>query len=124
MKIKVSEAEHEVLDWMVAKAKGLLDAGRVVVDFEYLAGQDPIRLNPLPDVYYTTGYKPSTNWAQGGPIIELECITLRCYTDALWDASIGRLDCVSDGPTPLIAAMRCYVAINFGDEVDVPDELV
>jgi len=24
------------------------------------------------------------------------------------------------GPTPLIAAMRCYVASKFGDEVDVP----
>ena len=28
------------------------------------------------------------------------------------------------GPTPLIAAMRCVVAVNLGDEVDVPDELV
>ena len=27
------------------------------------------------------------------------------------------------GPTPLIAAMRCYVASKLGDEVDVPDEL-
>jgi hypothetical protein len=26
-------------------------------------------------------------------------------------------------PTPLIAAMRCYVASKLGDEVDVPDEL-
>ena len=28
------------------------------------------------------------------------------------------------GPTPLIAAMRCYVASKLGDEVDVPEELV
>jgi hypothetical protein len=27
------------------------------------------------------------------------------------------------GPTPLIAAMRCYVASRLGDEVDVPEEL-
>lgn len=27
------------------------------------------------------------------------------------------------GPTPLIAAMRCYVASKLGEEVDVPDEL-
>jgi hypothetical protein len=32
------------------------------------------------------------------------------------------------GPTPLIAAMRCYVASKFGDDlvlfkVEVPDEL-
>ena len=28
------------------------------------------------------------------------------------------------GPTPLIAAMRCYVSSKLGDEVDVPDELL
>jgi len=28
-----------------------------------------------------------------------------------------------DGPTPLIAAMRCYVASKLGEEVDVPEEL-
>jgi len=27
------------------------------------------------------------------------------------------------GPTPLIAAMRCYVASKMGDEIDVPTEL-
>ena len=27
------------------------------------------------------------------------------------------------GPTPLIAAMRRYVASKLGDEVDVPEEL-
>lgn len=27
------------------------------------------------------------------------------------------------GPTPLIAAMRCYVASKLGDEVEVPEEL-
>lgn len=27
------------------------------------------------------------------------------------------------GPTPLIAAMRCYVASKLGETVDVPDEL-
>jgi len=35
--------------------------------------------------------------------------------------------CESDvtyGPTPLIAAMRCYCASKLGDEVDIPAELV
>ena len=27
------------------------------------------------------------------------------------------------GPTPLIAAMRCYVAYKLGDEIEVPEEL-
>ena len=28
-----------------------------------------------------------------------------------------------NGPTPLIAAMRCYVISKLGEEVEVPDEL-
>jgi hypothetical protein len=27
------------------------------------------------------------------------------------------------GPTPLIAAMRCYVASKMGDNIDIPEEL-
>ena len=27
------------------------------------------------------------------------------------------------GPTPLIAAMRCYVASQLGDEVEIPGEI-
>jgi hypothetical protein len=30
---------------------------------------------------------------------------------------------MNEAPTPLIAAMRCYVASKLGDEVDVPEEL-
>jgi len=68
-------------------------------------------------------FSPSTDWAQGGAIIERERITVRHYNDALWDASIGRLDYVADGTTPLVAAMRCYVASKLGEEVKIPDEL-
>jgi len=28
------------------------------------------------------------------------------------------------GHTPLVAAMRCFVASHLGDEVEIPDELV
>jgi len=28
------------------------------------------------------------------------------------------------GPTPLIAAMRCYVASKLGEEVEAPEELL
>lgn len=64
----------------------------------------------------------STLWAQGGPIIERERITI---SDALdqWVAGLkGTLSWF--GPTPLIAAMRCYVASKLGGEVEVPDELI
>jgi hypothetical protein len=33
------------------------------------------------------------------------------------------IDCVALAQPHSIAAMRCYVASKFGDEVEVPDEL-
>jgi hypothetical protein len=77
------------------------------------------------------GFEPSTDWAQGGPIIEREHIELtfdRDGPDILWHAKKyafdGTLLWSESGPTPLIAAMRCYVASKLGDEVEIPDELL
>ena len=105
IKLKTSELTGAALDWAVAKC----ELGEAI--------------NEIDDPHFY-----STDWALAGPIIEREGITVRRYTDALWDASIGRLDYVADGPTPLIAAMRCYVASKFGDDlvlfkVEVPNEL-
>jgi hypothetical protein len=33
-------------------------------------------------------------------------------------------DFAQDGPTPLIAAMRCLVASKMGDNIEIPDELL
>jgi hypothetical protein len=69
----------------------------------------------------------STDWAQGGPIIDREGICLSCVvTMAPWDARIYVPDeepWQAKGTTPLIAAMRCYVASKLGDTVDIPKEL-
>jgi hypothetical protein len=68
-------------------------------------------------------YEPSTNWAQGGQIIERERITVEYSADPdTWCACI-MADQEVYGPTALIAAMRCYVASEMGEEVEVPDEL-
>jgi hypothetical protein len=71
----------------------------------------------------------STNWEQGGPIIEREGITITHYGNDWEDAWSARKGDghwkgkETYGPTPLIAAMRCYVASKLGDEIDVPEEL-
>ena len=73
----------------------------------------------------------STDWAQGGPIIEREEIELTFdragETDTLWRSEMFDMEGVSIaheyGPTPLIAAMRCYVASKLGDEIEIPEEL-
>ena len=61
----------------------------------------------------------SADWVYGGPIIEREGIDLQCQNQGLWCADLG-LDASIYGPTPLIAAMRCYVASKLGDEVELP----
>ena len=75
--------------------------------------------------YFDDGehYAPWKNWAQGGPIIERERIELRPFDGEKWIAT-DNLNEEFFGPTPLIAAMRCYVASRLGAEVNVPDELV
>ena len=62
----------------------------------------------------------STDWAQGGPIIEREKIATAWHITR-WVAWRGVVE--HPGPTPLIAAMRCYVAAKLGDEVEIPEEL-
>lgn len=74
--------------------------------------------------------KYSTDWAQGGPIIEREKIMIEApdkeHTE--WSGYLSDKDDMGigywDGPTPLIAAMRCYCASKLGDEVEIPEELM
>ena len=73
----------------------------------------------------TPFFNPSVEWNQGGPIIERERIDIEHDPankewSACWFGSDEYRGAI--GPTPLIAAMRCYVASRLGDEVDVPKE--
>lgn len=110
--MKTSELTGAALDWAVAKCEGLLAFG-----WEDDMGLLRIVLESRDTEYYV----PTINWSQGGPIIEREKITAE-WTGENWMAYI-RHDDEFFGPTPLIAAMRCYVANKLGDEVDVPEEL-
>ena len=124
--IDVSQAEGQVLDWLVAKAKG--DSDDALESYV-----DGFRCRGDGDY--------STDWSQGGPIVEREGINLSIdYQDDalsndmvqigwkanLWNNSVpgtpGLLQW-SYGPTPLIAAMRCYCCSKLGDTVEVPEEL-
>ena len=115
--MKVSELTGAVLDWAVAKC--IYEPDDVVIcDGRVFAYDDA-----------TKGFNPATNWAQGGPIIEREGMALNMEDTHEWRAAMwwddedSKGDILMVGPTPLIAAMRCYVASKLGDEVEVPDEL-
>lgn len=75
---------------------------------------------------YNFVYAPSTDWAQGGPIIARENIVvcppaLNAPADEQWwYAQKDRVNgptafWCGKGETPLIAAMRCYVASKMGN---------
>jgi len=112
MRVKTQDLIGPQLDWAVAKCEGYID-------------------NPDSWLYHakSTGinnYRPSSNWGLGGPIIEREWIELLNGSNLhphLWGATkhnedVNPVD--AGGPTPLFAAMRCYVTSKLGDEVDVP----
>jgi hypothetical protein len=117
MKIKTSELTGDALEWVVAQ----IESG---------AGPDKAEKQWR---YFGRTFHPSIDRAQGGAIIEREKISVgyQRYSSpdgTLWDAVLqpapGGKTYLEYGPTPLIAAMRCYVASKLGDEVDVPDELI
>jgi hypothetical protein len=132
-KVKTRELTGAALDWAVAVCEGRKIAhdpmgfGGHTSEGGYWVWEDHGIRNPK-TVYAKIGrqYSPSTLPAQGHPIIERELICTICpSTGDFWDARKPTFppDYVR-GPTPLIAAMRCYVASKMGEEIDIPEELV
>ena len=117
METKTSELTGIALDWVVCEASGLFAAyPKVRKGFRRMwAGNSSYFLHP------------STDWGQGGLIIERECMDILCLSggDDGWQADkyLHTEKVEGFGPTPLTAAMRCYVASKLGEEVEVPDEL-
>lgn len=125
MLIKTANLTGAALDWAAAKCEGLIDSGRVVIYAYRTYDQygSPLGFSPPCDVYYCNDYRPATDWSQGGPIIEREKIDVMPTFGNQWHSTDVSGHVTRFGPTPLIAAMRCYVASKLGDEVEVPDEL-
>ena len=141
MKHRTADLEGALLDAAVARAEGKLfdlmndEWGERAA---YLVLMVNLPEFPLPVVGDKVKYCPSSQWQVGGPIIERE----RIATAWLWSAdeqgAVSRLWCAfigakapwyidermstanGTGPTPLIAAMRAYVASKFGEEVEIP----
>ena len=100
--IKTKELSGDALDWVVAKIEA------------------PQNLASTADNFH-----PAADWSQGGPIIEQEVICLESEMGVHWWARFKDApESEVEGPTPLIAAMRCYVASKLGNEVEIPNELV
>jgi hypothetical protein len=124
--MKTSELTRAALDWAVAKCVYPDLVWGSSIGVHHASHQIVIPHLPEPECYWN----PSSNWAQGGPIIE----RLNGHHLKIWLESSPKTKCearinnyegnwVAFGPTPLIAAMRCYVASKLGDEIEIPTEL-
>ena len=124
--IKVSEASGAGLNWMVATALGRgpkkdMDAfGGVWRGWWLSQGGEYER---MPDY--------CGDWAQGGPILTREHISrtidhsglwIAYWTDGYTDGDEGKKWMHCDR-SELVAGLRCYVASELGDTVEVPDEI-
>jgi hypothetical protein len=133
---KVADLTGPLLDAAVAKADGL-----------EFAIESQMTMTPRPTAVWLTtnrkadfskpSWRPSVDWSQGGQIIERERVLLEPsyagdpYPED-WLANIGPQNydghyrrvttyrVTQLGPTPLIAAMRAYVASRFGATVQLP----
>ena len=140
--MKTAELTGAALDWAVAKCEGMFaepwlwgDEQEVLMHYKFSTnwahGGPIVEREKITLVCAEGDY----NQSKAG--------TPDCY-DTYWVAEKGRLsagtsygpqgddwgegfhidvDCMT-GPTPLIAAMRCYVASKLGNEVEIPTGLV
>jgi hypothetical protein len=119
MKHEVATLEGALLDAAVAKAEGLQWAPHpqgcaVMQDFIGIGGGAYVL------------WSPSTDWGLGGPLIERESITISVVHDGQaavrWMALMNRGEETFTrmfNATPLLAAMRAYVASKFGETVEL-----
>jgi len=120
--MKTSELTGVALDAAVAKCEG-------IETYEQIGYGDDGGLLYFVDLHtdQEMSFRPSTDWAQGGSIIEREGITTAPHSTTngvIREWKAGRDWPMSHSPyyfgtTPLIAAMRCYVASKLGDEVEI-----
>jgi len=118
------------LDWAVAMAEGYKR------DPEQLTGDGVTVISPKGTFTSVSihgaangfGFRPSTNWDQGGPLIDKHhgsvqhnqsFVTSACYSGGPAGAGVW---CY--GPTALVAFCRGFVHYKLGDTVQVPKELM
>lgn len=122
MKIKTSELTGAALNRAVAMANN--------ETYEDYRVEDDGLLHALfCGTWLSHAYDPAGDWSQGGSIIEREYINInhpngsnKKNDDWIATWKFGGYE-EFRGSTPLIAAMRCYVASKLGEEVEIPEEL-
>lgn len=113
--IRVSGASGIVLDWLVASI---------------VKTRPAIYLAPLQFIkcHAENRFNYCELWAQGGPIFSEAKISASIDDSGVWIAwcqynYADEKRFMQSGPTELVAKARCYVAMNLGLAVVVPEDL-
>lgn len=117
IEVKTADLIGPALDWAVARAEGYT---------AHLGIDGNIYSSPAAWIrdsrYCAPGvgiiWKPSTEWSQGGPLIEkyhVQIAPVRKQWLAMHEAGDFRAD------SPLVAACRAVVSAKLGDTVQVPE---
>lgn len=115
---EVCELQGAELDYWVARAE--IRNGEIAPSWWPMIDHARCRLKDrFSDL--SQPYAPSSDWATGGPIIERVGIDL-LYYGRYWEADYHHLPDQSRaelaGHGLLVAAMRCYVQVVFGEMVE------
>lgn len=129
MKVKTSDLKGRALDWAACSA-----LGNTPVINPYRFGRIDYGIFDSELGYLIKSYHK--DWDQAGPIIEQNelCVGFKHQADhnycpindpatRCWARNTAG-GFLTYGPTPLIAAMRCFVASRLGDEAEIPEDLL
>ena len=129
--MKTSELTHDALVAAVAMCEGYTDLhkieGRMPHEPQF-AMWPPRREYGVMELWEIGS---DCDWGWFGPIIAREKISIEYMSGAgdagadVWVATRIEHPAFSgeQGSTPLVAAMRCYVASKLGDNIELPEEL-
>ena len=129
--MKTSELTHDALVAAVAMCLGYTDLhkieGRMPHEPQF-AMMPPNRDYGVVELWEIGS---DCDWGWFGPIIAREKISIEYMSGAgdagadVWVATRIEHPAFSEeqGSTPLVAAMRCYVASKLGDNIELPEEL-
>ncbi|WP_447810946.1 phage protein NinX family protein [Pseudomonas putida] len=126
IEVKTARLIGAPLDWAVAMAEGFgSDPESRTTIWKIRTDPTSVSIRGATDGF---GYRPSTNWEHGGPLIAKHLGSVQhtrgLPSDVRYSGGPDGADVWHYGPTALIAFCRGFVHYKLGDTVQVPKELM
>lgn len=124
--VRASNLTGAALDWALAMAEGYTQDSKDHTCI--ISPQDEPISCTVRGAALGYGYRPSTSWTQGGPLIEKHRGGMShehrlADTEVRWSGGPAEMGYWCYGPTPLVAFCRSLVSLKLGRHVKVPKKL-